>query len=323
MGAAAKRNPGVFVARLHLFGREAHRIELFRFVPVILAVMGPVDVDSDRSARRNPVTAIFEIAQRAARHGGHRWNEAQRFLERHFGKLELPEIFVSQIAHAAIGIDAPGYGLDLGPQLVLPFGMLGKQPQQRGRAGGDRVMRGHHEEIHMVDHLVDRHQAAILVLCRSKLAEHVLPAAFGAAAMRFPGEIVDQKGAPVDALLHLSKGQRFAHRGDARLHHVDEGTIDPLRLGSPGDADETVCREIEREFLDRGVEAHSALGAIGTPFRHTLGDSPVERARIMPHRPRLECNRQRPAVGPVMVEIHQHQPAREQLVENRPPALLG
>ena len=45
-------------------------------------------------------------------------------------------------------------------------------------------MRGHHEEVHMVDNLVDRHQAAILVLGRGKLAEHVLPAAFGAAATR-------------------------------------------------------------------------------------------------------------------------------------------
>ena len=43
----------------------------------------------------------------------------------------------------------------------------------------------------------------------------------------------------------------------------------------------------------------------------------------MPHRPRLERNRQRAAVGPVMVEIDQHQSAGEKLVEHRTPTLFG
>ena len=43
----------------------------------------------------------------------------------------------------------------------------------------------------------------------------------------------------------------------------------------------------------------------------------------MPHWFRLEGNRQRAPVNPVMVKIHQHQAAREQLIQHRPPTLLA
>ena len=41
------------------------------------------------------------------------------------------------------------------------------------------------------------------------------------------------------------------------------------------------------------------------------------------HRSRLEGNRERLAVGSVPVKIHQHQSAREEIVEHRPPTLLA
>ena len=43
----------------------------------------------------------------------------------------------------------------------------------------------------------------------------------------------------------------------------------------------------------------------------------------MPHRLRLEGDRQRAAILPMLFEIEQHQPAREQLVEQRAPALVA
>ena len=44
---------------------------------------------------------------------------------------------------------------------------------------------------------------------------------------------------------------------------------------------------------------------------------------MMLHRARFEGNRQRFAVGPVALEIHQHQPARKKIVQHRSPALLA
>jgi hypothetical protein len=54
-----------------------------------------------------------------------------------------------------------------------------------------------------------------------------------------------------------------------------------------------------------------------------LGKDAVHFGDIAAHRLRLEGNPQRAPIHAVMVEIHQHQPAREQQVEQRPPALFG
>ena len=170
----------------------------------------------------------------------------------------------------------------------------------------------------MIDHLVDRQQAAVVAGGGGELAEHVLPPAFGAAAQGFPGEVVDKESAPVDALLHLGEGQRLADRRDRSLHHVDESLVDLVGFRPPRQADEAVRRQIERQLLDRRIELLRP-GPAGNLAR----DAAIERAGIVPHRFGLERDRKRTAVDPVMIEIHQHQPAREQLVEHRAPALFG
>src|SRR3546814_19202690 len=50
--------------------------------------------DADRGARRNAITAIFEILESAARKARHRGHEPQRLLERPFGHFELAEAVV-------------------------------------------------------------------------------------------------------------------------------------------------------------------------------------------------------------------------------------
>ena len=171
----------------------------------------------------------------------------------------------------------------------------------------------------MVNHFVDRQQLAIVAGGGGELAEHVLPAALGPAALRFLGEILDQIFPTVGALLHLGEGQRMPDRRDGGLDHVHEGLVHLVCFLAEGNADETVRRKVERQLLDGGVELH----ATRAPFLHTVGNAAVEAADVVAHRLWLERDRQRLAVGPVMVEIHQHQPAREQLVEDRAPALLA
>src|SRR3546814_4305597 len=60
MRAAAKRHPGVFVPVAQLVGRESHRIETLRIVPVFGRMVDVVDVDPHHCVRRNPVAAIVE-----------------------------------------------------------------------------------------------------------------------------------------------------------------------------------------------------------------------------------------------------------------------
>ena len=70
--------------------------------------------------------------------------------------------------------------------------------------------------------------------------------AFGAAAMRFLGQVIDHVGAAIDALLHLGEGQRFTDRRNRRLHHVDKGGVYLVGFRTPRDAKEAVRREIEQ-----------------------------------------------------------------------------
>ena len=178
-------------------------------------------------------------------------------------------------------------------------------------------MRRHHQEVHVVDHLIDREQTSVLARRSGELAEHVLPATFRASAQGFLGEILNKESTPVDALLHPGKGQRTAHRRDRGLHHIDESLVDLVGFRPPRQADEAVSGQIESQLLDRGVE----LLRPG-PSRNLPGNPPVQSARIMPHRLGLEGDRKRAAIDPVMLEIDQHQAPREELVEHRSPALL-
>ena len=313
MRAAAEGHPGVFVPRLHRLGREAQRIEPVRIGPVFFHVVDKVRIDPDPRARRDGVAAEFEALQRAARDRRHRRDHPQRFLERHFGQLGLGQILVGQTA--AIVRDRAQFLA----QPVLPIGIFCQQVHQRRRTRRDGVVRRHHQEIHVVDDRFDAHQAAVFEFGGGELAEHVLPASLGPAAFGLAGEIVDEEGAAIDALLHLREGQRAAHRRDRGLDHVDEGLIDPVRFRPERQADETVRRQIERQLLDGGIELHIPR----TPLVHPRGNPAIEAVRIMPHGAGLERDRQRAAIGAVMVEIEQHQPAGKQAMQHRAPPLIA
>ena len=170
----------------------------------------------------------------------------------------------------------------------------------------------------MVDHLVHRQQLPVLAGRGGELAEHVLPAAFLAPAQRFGAEELAQEFAPLHSAAHPSERQRRADGGDAGLHHVDEGGVDPVSFRPPFDADEAFRGKVERQLLDLRPEAQAPFPAI-----HFLRDAAIERTGIMAHRPRLERDGQRPPVGTVVIEIQQHQPAGKQAVQHGAPPLVG
>ena len=174
---------------------------------------------------------------------------------------------------------------DFVAQLVLPFRIGGELADERGQRRGQRVVRRHHQEAHVVDDVLGRQQRAVLVGRPAQLREQVLAAALGAAQRNLLGEIVDDALAALDAARHLRARQRRADRRDRGRHHVDEGAVDLLDLGTDVGAEERGRREIERQLLHRGIEQHLAPARL--PLRDARGDAEVElrQGRISSGRP--------------------------------------
>ena len=169
-------------------------------------------------------------------------------------------------------------------------------------------MRGHHQENHVIDHLIDRQHRAILTRGGGELAEHILPAASLAATDRLAGEPFDQELAARCTPAHRGEWQRLAHDAHRGGDHIDESLVDLICFGPQRHAEEAVRRQIKRQLLDRRIELH----LLARPFSHPRRDPAVQRIGIVTHRLGLEGNRQCPAINSVVIEIHQHQSAREQ-----------
>ena len=106
-------------------------------------------------------------------------------------------------------------------------------------------MRCHHQEIHVIDDRFVGEQLALFIGRTAELAEHVLRVAV-ATLGHLAAEIVDQEFSPRDAARHLGPRDRHADDADRRLHHIDKGLVDAIRLGAPGDAEKRACGKIER-----------------------------------------------------------------------------
>ena len=197
-------------------------------------------------------------------------------------------------------------------------GCGGELADERGQRRGQRVVRRHHQETHVIDDILRRQQRAVLMGGLAELREQIVAAALGAADRNLLGEIGDDALAALDAARHLRAGQRLADHGDRGRHHVDEGARDLVDLGPDVGAEERGRGEVERELLHRGIEQHRSR--LRLPLRHPRGDAGVELGEIGFHRPGLEGDRQRAAVQAMLLEIEQHQPARKQQAENPAPA---
>ena len=322
MCAAAERHPGILVPLGDFRGGKSQRIEARRIGPVFGHLVGDLRADPDLRSSRNAIAFEGEIAHCAARHSRNRRDQAQRFLERHLGQFHSRHIVIGDIAGPTRNRHR------LGAQLALPFGVLEQIIQHRAGRAGDRIVRGEHQEDHVIDHLAHVEQAAVFTGGVGELAEHILaPRTFGArlaSLERFGGEQLDQEFTPGDPPTHRGARPRLADDPDRGVDQIDERLVDLGRFRTPRDAQKAVRRQIERQLLDCRVEQHRrSIFTLAAPIAHTLGDPAVERIGIMPHRLGLERDRQRPAIDPVRLEIDQHQPAREQLIERRTPALLA
>ena len=178
-------------------------------------------------------------------------------------------------------------------------------------------MRCHHQEVHVIDDGIDRQILAVIVLGLTELGENILPIA-GPPHWHHRRKIADEEIAPRHPAPHRRARQRTAHHPDARLHHIDKRLIDLLGIRSPRQTEKAGRGEIERQLLDLGIEQQIAL-----PRRQLCGNACVQRIGIELHRFGFERHRQRLPVSAMLLEVHQHQPAREQEVEYRTPALFG
>ena len=201
--------------------------------------------------------------------------------------------------------------------LVCHSRMRGERRDERSQRRGQRVVRGHHQEAHVIDDVLRRQQRAVLMGGLAEMREQVV-AALAAADRNLLGEIRNDPFAAPDAARHLGARQRLADHGDRGGHHVDKGARDLVDLGSDTGAEERGRGKVERELFHRRVKQHRS--GLRFPLRDPRRDTAVERCEIGLHRPRLEGDRQRASMQPVLLEIQQHQPARKQQAEDPAPA---
>ena len=184
-------------------------------------------------------------------------------------------------------------------------------------------MRSQHQEAHVIGDLLGGEQGAVLLGRAAQLGEQVRRLAMPP-FRDLAGEEVDDHLAPFHAPPHRRAGDRRAHEADRGREHVDEGAIDGVRLGTQLDAEKRGGGEIEGELLDGGVELQIGGATLPVacqmPFGDAAGDAVVERAEVGLHRGGLEGDAERLAVQAMLVEVHQHQPARENLVEDQFPS---
>ena len=180
-------------------------------------------------------------------------------------------------------------------------------------------MRGHHEEAHVVGDLLGRQQRAFVRGRLAKLGEDVRPVP-GATRVDLAAEIIDHEGAALHAPRHLRAGNGLPHDGDAGRHHVDEGPLQLRDFRAELGAEKRHGGEVEGQLLDRGIEQH--VSPPGPPTGDPAFYAAVEAREIRLHRPGLECDRQGLAMQTMLVEIEQHQPAREKPLEQNIPAVL-
>ena len=178
-------------------------------------------------------------------------------------------------------------------------------------------MRGHHQEVHMVDDFLVGQHSALVTFRIDDLGEDVL--GVGATPLgNFGAEIGVQIFAALHALAHLRERKRLPDRRHRRLHHVDEGGVHLVGLRTPGDAEKARRGEVERELLHLLVKQH-----LLRHFLDAAADPLLQLAEIVLHRARLEGDGERAAVIAMLFEVHQHQAVREQPFEHRHPALFG
>ena len=313
MRAAAIRHPGEAVAvALRLVG-EAQRIEFFRLRPDVGHVVGEQRIDADHGAGRYRIALEVKVANGASGHRRHWWLQPQRFLERHLGERHRREIVEAggcRRSQTETG--------NFVAQLLLPLRMGGQFTYERRQRRGQRIVRRHHQETHVIDDILRREQRAVFMGRMAKLREQVVAAALGAADRNLFGEIGDDALAAPDAARHRCAGERLSDHGDRSRHHVNECIRDVVDFGSDAGAEKGGCREVERELLHRRVEQHRPR--LRLPFRNPRRDAGVELPQIGFHWARFERHRQSAAVQPMLFEIEQHQPARKQQAENAAPA---
>ena len=147
----------VLVARLG----EAVRVELERVGPDLRQPMVHARERDDVRALRQVVTQQLGVAHRPAHRPLHRRHQPNRLVHHQVQRLELLQrLDVERTVAEPVGLVAAA---------LLPLGIGGQVVGHRRRGRRRRVVRGHHQEDHVVDDVLVGELVAVLVL---GLAQH-------------------------------------------------------------------------------------------------------------------------------------------------------
>ena len=168
MRAAAERHPGETVARALRRVGEAQGIERLGVGPDLRHVVGEQRIDRGHGARRDRIPLEGEVAGGAARDRRHRRLHPHRFLERHLRQRHRLELVERRRL-----VRAQGKRVHLVAQLCLPLRIGGERADERCQRRGQRVMRRHHQETHVIDDVLGRQQRAVVMGGAAQLREQV------------------------------------------------------------------------------------------------------------------------------------------------------
>ncbi len=308
--AAAEGHPGIGVHLVFaaVLG-EPLRIKALRVRPVLFHIVGEVGRHGDKAALGNMEAVVFHVTHGAAGQRRHRRAQAQRFLHGQADARQLFQVLVFQLGFAQRAAFLA--------QALLPFRRAGQVVEQIGQGDGGGVVGRHHQEDHVVDHIVVGEAVAVLGGGMAKRAEQVV-VLLGPFRRDLIAEQLLQHPPAAQPLGPAQPRHREAQQRGAGAHRVHERPVDLFGARAQFLAHEHIGGQVQGQPLDPGQHLDAAL----RPGVQAGGDARPHALQIAAERVFGERLLHDAPVPAVLLEIQQHDAAMEKRADEKVPAAV-
>jgi hypothetical protein len=99
-----------------------------------------------------------------------------------------------------------------------------QNPDERAERGSERIVRRHHQHVHVIGDFLVGQRAAIVQRRPAQFRQQILAIAVAARPDQLD-EMVDKPRARLDATPHSGQRKRRSHPADSRRHFGDESLV--------------------------------------------------------------------------------------------------